>query len=298
MQDALDELMKQIPKEKIKEAKKNISPDYITENLGIKQRTKMQYVSKFKYDDFNKLLKEKNLIKLRLEDILKYIENGIKDEDLIPAKYGVTIPIENSIISISDKNTDGYEAYFYSETACNKSFVYIYFIANNTIMPFVCLTVKLSSGKITYKYHKKMIDAGYVNYKPEDSRVTALFDYFLSANLFIKSSIENRKTIYRKKKTSNTTTKTAKKSSGKSKAKNNIIVLNADKVIYEIETNETVQDFKRTYIRHTEAWTVRSFDRHYKSGKVVHIKEHVRGNKTSNTKKNVYTIKGGIYCKK
>ena len=75
--------------------------------------------------------------------------------------------------------------------------------------------------------------------------------------------------------------------------KNNIIVLNADKVIYEIETNETVQDFKRTYIRHTEAWTVRSFDRHYKSGKVVHIKEHVRGNKTSNTKKNVYTIKGG-----
>ena len=50
MYNILDELMSQIPEEKIKEASKNLTPDYVAKNLGIKQRTKMQYVSAFKYE--------------------------------------------------------------------------------------------------------------------------------------------------------------------------------------------------------------------------------------------------------
>ena len=293
MYNILDELMSQIPEEKIKEASKNLTPDYVAKNLGIKQRTKMQYVSAFKYDDFKKLLKEKNLIKLKLSDIFKYVEKEIEDADRIPVKDGVTNPIENSILCISDNGIEGYMTYFYCEIAYKKAFIYLYISMGGKIVPFVYLTVKLTSGEISYKYHKKIIDMGYVNYEKQDKKVITLFDYFLSANLFIKFSIENRKTIYRKKKATKSSSG-ERKTNSNSNNKNKIIVLNNDKIIYEIETNSTVQEFKRDYIRHAESWTVRSFDRHYKSGKVVHIKEHVRGNKqTSEVKKNVYTIKGG-----
>ena len=293
MYNILDELMNQIPEEKIREANKNLTPDYVAKNLGIKQRTKMQYISAFKYDDLNKLLKEKNIIKLKLSDIFEYVEKEIKDADRISVKDSVTNPIENSVLYISDDGVEGYKSYFYCEVAYKKAFIYIYILAEGKIMPFVYLTVRLTSGEISYKYHKKIIDMGYVNYEKHDKKVITLFDYFLAANLFIKFSIENRKTIYRKKKATKSSS-SKRKTNSNSNNKNKIIVLNNDKIIYEIETNSTVQEFKRDYIRHAESWTVRSFDRHYKSGKVVHIKEHVRGNKqTSEVKKNVYTIKGG-----
>lgn len=291
MYDILDELINQIPKDKVAQTKaKSFSPEYMEKTLGIKQANKMKYTPKFKYDDFDELLKEKNLIKINATKAVEYVEKEIKDADMISVKDGVVIPVENSVIGIFDNDEVNNTAYFYSETAYNKTFVYIYILIGKQISPFACLIVKMKNGEITYKYHKNIINSGYVCYEKQDPRVTVLFDYFLAANLYIKNSIENRKTIYRKKKTSKNSN-SKNKTSNYTYNKNKIIVLNSDKVVYEVETNSTVQEFKRTYVRHADSWTVRSFERHYKSGKVITIKEHTRGDKASKAKKNVYTIK-------
>lgn len=287
MYDILDKLIDQIPRDKVNQGKVS-SSKYLEENL--KEINRLQYMPKFKYDDFDKLLEKKNIIKIKAINAVKYVEEEIKDADMIPLSDGVKIPIENSVIAIFDNGGDNNTAYFYSETACNKTFVYIYILIGERVVPFVCLIIKMKSGNITCKYHKNIINSGYVCYEKQDPRVTVLFDYFLAANLYIKNSMENRKTIYRKKKTSKNS-KNGNKTSNYTYNKNKIIVLNSDKVVYEVETNSTVQEFKRTYVRHADSWTVRSFERHYKSGKVVTIKEHTRGNKASKAKKNVYTIK-------
>ena len=45
-----------------------------------------------------------------------------------------------------------------------------------------------------------------------------------------------------------------------------------------VKCSEPASDEVRRYIRHCEAWSVRGHYRRYKSGKVVYIKPHIKGN--------------------
>lgn len=64
------------------------------------------------------------------------------------------------------------------------------------------------------------------------------------------------------------------------------IVINKDKVIYEIHTDENI---KRNYNRKINDWSVIGHCRHYKNGKTVWIKPYIKGK--GNPDKKEYIIK-------
>lgn len=300
--DVLDELMNQLPKEKIKEAQEHLTQKQV-EKIGLSRTCILKVATKFKYNDPNELLKTKNIINLDLEKVFKFIEDNVHDDDKILIKSGTKIPIEDSILCINDcyfLNAKSFESvpkvYFYSEQAYNKSYIYIYIkgtILNTDegITPLVLITVKLKDGSVDVKFHKNIAgNKNFIKKQTQQETISDFLNLFIGANLYITKSLEDRNTIYRKKKNERKIANS--NSSNKYKYnKNKIIVMDKDKIVYEIDSDKNLTEFKRTYIRHVESWTVRSFDRHYKSGKVVHINAHTRGNKSVKADKKEYTLK-------
>lgn len=293
--DVLDELMEQIPKEKINEAQKHLTQKQI-EKIGVPRKALLKVTQKFKYNDPNELMKSKNLIHLELRKVYDFIEANIKDDDKIFLEQSTKIPIEDSIICINDPKCPQSKLYYYSEQAYNKAYIYIYIkgtILNryiDTISPLMLLTVRLKDGETDVKFHKSAVgDKKFIKERTEKQTASDMLNLFIGSNMYISQSLENRDTIYKKKRNTernnNTTNNNYKYN------KNKIIVMNKEKIVYEIDSEKNLTEFKRTYIRHVESWSVRSFDRHYKSGKVVHINAHTRGNKSVKADKKQYTLK-------
>lgn len=294
--DVLDKLMDQIPKDKMIEAQKHLTQKQM-EKIGVPRKAILKAAQKFKYDDPDELIKSKNLIHLELRKVYDFIEANVKDNDKIFLEQSTKIPIEDSVICINDPKCPNSKLYYYAEQAYNRAYIYIYIkgtILNryiDTISPLMLITVKLKDGEADVKFHKNAIgEKRFIKEKTEKQTACDMLNLFIGSNMYISQSLENRNTIYKKKRTTKRISTNISNNNYKYN-KNKIIVMDKDKIVYEIDSEKNLTEFKRTYVRHIESWSVRSFDRHYKSGKVVHINAHTRGNKSVKADKKEYTLK-------
>lgn len=112
-----------------------------------------------------------------------------------------------------------------------------------------------------------------------------LFGFYTMVMLYINSNIANAKRIEKEVAvTTNKSSKSKSKSTTNSNKRNEIFI--NDIVIRTYKDKLVTQ--KREINRHAESWNVRGHERHYKSGKIVYVKPHKKGEGKLKTKD--YTI--------
>lgn len=300
--DIIDQLLKELPNDKIslerrkkviKIDKKNL--EKINKFIETEDNKRFDVIKHFKYDNLKDLLKDHNLIKIEDTSVTDYVIKSIDDADKINVDENILIPIEKSVLAIKTSMGNGdFLIYYYNEKTDKRFYIYLYlkYPELPKAFPYAQIILNKKSGDFDIKIHLEAVKIfeKYNKLHLLEKDASDSFMYFIAANLYIRESMKNRKTIYKKKKINNNINKSKNTNNYKSQ-KNKLIVMNNDKIIYEIDSDKNLTEFKRDYIRHTDSWSVRSHDRVYKSGKVVHIKAHVRGNKSVKADNKTYTIK-------
>lgn len=299
--DIIDQLIKELPKDKvslgrekrvIKTDRKNL--EKINKFIETEDSKSFKVIKHFKYDNLKDLLKDHNLIKIEDKSVTDYVVKAIDDADKIAVDENILIPIEKSVLVIKTSMGNGdFLTYYYNEKTDKRFYIYLYlkYPELPKAFPYAQIILNKKNGDFDIKIHLEAVKIfeKYSKLHLLERDASDSFMYFVAANLYIRQTMKNRKTVYKKKKTD-----IVYKNKGNNNyipQKNKIIVMNDDKIIYEVDSDKNLTEFKREYIRHMDSWSVRSHDRVYKSGKVVHIKAHVRGNKSVKPDTKTYTIK-------
>lgn len=158
--------------------------------------------------------------------------------------------------------------------------------------------VKEDRITLAHSYHNRIIDTWDLSFKVKyidgepnyligydnpsnKKRLQELTEIFISIMHFIYYYKEDSEVIAKKTTPTNIPkTKRKRKSSG---------VTNIQTVLYSIKDIPKRKEYKPIN-RQTESWTVRGHIRRYKSGKVIHVKEHTKGKKNSPMKPKDYRI--------
>lgn len=171
---------------------------------------------------------------------------------------------------------------------------YVFFKDNYEFKHLLTINItNISEDGINHEYALKWYNKdSYDNDKMADSNALKLINKFVKVMCYIIIVKDNKNIVYKKVEHTETT-KTSTNNTNYRYKRKNIEVLNKEKVVYslDIKSKNGYRQFKKSYTRHTESWQVMGFTRHYKSGKVIYVKPHVRGNKNKDTEKKEYIVK-------
>lgn len=205
-------------------------------------------------------------------DVLKYLNASFKK------KVSIYFPFEEGVILTELPESElknSYNVYYYFDRIKEIIEIYIY---DRNKYEFI-FVVQFQILNITKK-KIKIID--------KDSRfdkitINALFEGFVQNLIYIIDIKDNTESVI---KTKNNKKNILSSNTSNNNLKNTTIIKLNNKVVYEANNSSPNNDFfKKKYKRHTYGWSVMGFPRHYKSGKVVYVKPHVRGKKDKIKKK-------------
>ena len=150
--------------------------------------------------------------------------------------------------------------------------------------------ISLGDVKLKKKQKEKMLN------EVVNACVTNISSLFLYLEMKIKETKDVRTIVKNVKDTNTSNNKTNKSNSNANNTnkqnKRSTINLNlSEKVqIQYIGDRKHLTGLKKKYTRHVGSWNVRGYVRHYKNGKVVMVKPHVRGKKKDEVQGKIYKI--------
>lgn len=228
-------------------------------------------------------------------EISKDFFNGSK----IPKDYKMKPVFNEGVIKISSPKSNFTNKndvfYIYLNSINGDIEVYVYSRENYKFQFFFSTVMNDSVTSVKDLKIYKSKDFDYIEDRYFISFIT---NVILEAMAYISYFTENKDTVIKHGSHKRTTSSGASNKGEKNNNRRKIQVLNKEKVVYEVSTdNAELSKSLRKYKRHTEAWHVMGHKRTYKSGKVVWVKPYTKGTKKAENsveaKKYIIENKGG-----
>ncbi|HAT4340596.1 TPA: hypothetical protein I9094_002899 [Clostridium perfringens] len=223
----------------------------------------------YNYKSFKEIKNIDTIFFKKTLDEAKFFFENIKE-----TKINFYFPLEKGVLKF--KMSDEVTMYYYFENDLLELYTYY----NNKYMFHPCFAIKLifKNGKFKFLVLENSNKINIDNW-------LSIFINIMSYILLIKDNKNITIKTSRKKRLNNNN-----ENNNIQYKKRSVEYIENEKVVYiaSIE-EENLNNFKKTYTRHTNAWGVIGFVRHYKNGKTSWVRPHTRGN--GNKSKKDYIVK-------